>query len=895
MQHLFDRIRSRLARRSGEGRRSFARTAMVAGLALAALAASPAPTPRPTDHAELSRIAAAADQQFQLGFVAARMYAAANGLPMTWTLPDGGRAWLVGMDGPYPVIVRTFDRDAAITISADSVWPGGPLGMSISGRTQTIGIWDDGLPSHPEIAGRVTSRDGVTGIGPHATAVIGVAANTGLAPRARGMAFQSLIDAYFFDNDMSELASAGGAGLRISNHSYGELNGWNFGVFGDGRWVWFGRPAINEQIDFGWGFYNDVARQYDAIAAAAPNLLIFQAAGNFRGDGPAQQPVEHWAMDAAGGFVLVSGVTRELNGGATGFDSMPPRCTAKNIVTVGAVYKIPGGYRRPSDVRAASFSSFGPRDDGGIKPDLVAPGVDMFIAEVGGGYGTSMGTSLSSPAAAGAAALLRNVFEVARPNDTLTAAMLKGLMIHTAYEAGPAEGPDYMFGWGLVNTRGGAELIARSEFEPAMFTNLRLRQGQTINLPVAIGGPGEVRVTISWTDPPATPLAPALNDRTSRLVNDIDLRLIRDADGLVHMPYVLDPANPARAATTGDNTVDNVEQIRVSGLEDGAYTIRISHKGTTLLPRGDQDVAVIITVPVTEAIRSLVLRPNRVTGGLEHSFGTVTLRAPAAEATVVRLSTSHRASASVPSSITIPAGQVAGDFAIVTRSVRSRTNVTITASMAGGVASAPLTVDPTTVAAFELSTYDIVGGNTLTGEVTLSAPAPRGGAVVSLTTSAPSVARSVRNWVLVPEGRTSTTFTIRTFPLSDPRHVRFTAARGGVAVRAGQSAEFPDGRNLTVRRAQLVGFTLSASQVRSGGTVTGTVTLNGPAPARGSVVLLRAAPPGSVTIPATVVVPAGRHTGTFTVRAGTVTRPQQTVLTATRFSEVFVQALRVVP
>lgn len=895
MHFFIDRIRRRLARRGVDWARPISRAGLLGGLIAATLGLAAQGDASP-DRAELARIAAESQARFEVNQVAARLYAAANNMPMEWTLPGGARAWLVGVDGNRPIIYTTRDRVAAITVTADAVWPGGALGLNITGRNQTIGVWDDGLPVTPELEGRVRAGDGVSFPGGHATLVAGAAASTGINPAARGLAYEALIDAYSSSNDNAEMAAAAAEGLKVSNHSYGFVNGWVAGGLGDGLWAWFGTASLSESIDANFGYYSSFAAAYDRIAFAAPNYLVTIAVGNQRGDGPANQPVEHWARDNNGNWQRVSNVSREVNGGATGFDCLPSDSLGKNVLIVGAVRKITGGYRQPSDVVAASFTCWGPRDDGGIKPDLVAPGVSIFGPAVGGGYESADGTSFAAPIAAGAGALLRQHYETVRGNSpALTSAMLRGLMCHTANEAGPDTGPDYMFGWGLLNVRGAAELITRSEFEPGTFTSLRLAQGQTFDIPITIGGTGESRITIAWNDPAANARTLALNDRTSVLVNDIDMRLIRASDQTTYLPYRLDPANPSAAATKADNSVDNIEQIRETDLEDGAYTLRISHKGPSLAPNGSADVAVIITTPVSDAIRSLVLRPSRVTGGREDSVGTISLSAPVSESTVVRLTSSNRNAALVPTSITIPAGQVSGDFTISTRNVRNRTNVTITAAKTGGVASAQLTVDPTTVSAFGLSTYEVVGGNTLTGEIALSAPAPRGGAVVALTSSAPSVARAVRNWVLVPEGRTSATFTIRTFAVSDPRQVFFTASRGGISLRAGQSVEYPNGRPLVVRRAGLSGFTLSAHEIGSGGTVTGTVTLSGPAPARGSVVLLSADPSSAVSLPSTVVVRAGQRTATFTITAGSVAQVTEVVITATRFSDVEDVILRISP
>lgn len=46
------------------------------------------------------------------------------------------------------------------------------------------------------------------------------------------------------------------------------------------------------------------------------------------------------------------------------------------------------------------------------------------------------------------------------------------------------------------------------------------------------------------------------------------------------LPWRLDPANPEQPAVTGDNTLDNVEQVVVAPPSAGTYTVRITHKGS---------------------------------------------------------------------------------------------------------------------------------------------------------------------------------------------------------------------------------------------------------------------------------------------------------------------------
>jgi hypothetical protein len=86
-------------------------------------------------------------------------------------------------------------------------------------------------------------------------------------------------------------------------------------------------------------------------------------------------------------------------------------------------------------------------------------------------------------------------------------------------------------------------------------------------------------VTICWTDPPGTTKS-GLNNREPALVNDLDLRI--EHDGTTYEPYVLDVENPSDPATTGDDIVNNVEQIFIEDPTPGEYVVTLSHKGSIL-------------------------------------------------------------------------------------------------------------------------------------------------------------------------------------------------------------------------------------------------------------------------------------------------------------------------
>ncbi|MEJ0081862.1 MAG: S8 family serine peptidase [Puia sp.] len=113
-----------------------------------------------------------------------------------------------------------------------------------------------------------------------------------------------------------------------------------------------------------------------------------------------------------------------------GYDIVPTYGNAKNIIAIGAVNPIPGGYNSPADVQLAEFSSWGPTDDGRIKPDLVADGINVLscVSTSNNAYAIFSGTSMSSPAAAGSGFLLQEYYYKLH-NTFMRSATLKGILI----------------------------------------------------------------------------------------------------------------------------------------------------------------------------------------------------------------------------------------------------------------------------------------------------------------------------------------------------------------------------------------------------------------------------------------------------------------------------------
>ena len=89
------------------------------------------------------------------------------------------------------------------------------------------------------------------------------------------------------------------------------------------------------------------------------------------------------------------------------------------------------------------------------------------------------------------------------------------------------------------------------------------------------------------------------NNRSSKLVNDLDLRVINISTNEIFYPWKLDINNPLAAATQGDNLVDNVEQVLINNPTAGFYRIEVSHKSNLMNNEGNiansQNYSIIAT------------------------------------------------------------------------------------------------------------------------------------------------------------------------------------------------------------------------------------------------------------------------------------------------------------
>jgi uncharacterized protein with FMN-binding domain len=463
-------------------------------------------------------------------------------------------------------------------------------------------MWDggSGRATHQEFGSRMVVKDGSASID-HATHVGGTMIATGVVASARGMANAAVVDSYDWNSDLTEMTNRGATGIGqestrvyLSNHSYGYLSGWSY-VGNTGTptrvWEWYGSGTLATSIEDDFGRYNTYSRDVDALSASAPYYLIFQSAGNERTDNPTNGQAVALSPGSATVVTYDSAIHPRGDGSyRSGFESLGYRAVAKNVITVGATTDaVAAGVRSPSSANSSSYSSWGPTDDGRIKPDVVANGDGLYSSLNGSdtAYGTYSGTSMSTPNACGSAALLVQQYQQLYPGQAMRSATLKGLLIHTADDRGNA-GPDYKFGWGLVNVKAAADLLIDHQANPNKLRVIENQLSSSITSRTHSflwDGVSPIRATLSWTDPAAS--ATTTSDfRTSRLVNNLHVKMIAP-NGVEYLPYVMPfvgtwtEASMDLPATTGVNNTDNVEQVFASSpAQAGTWSVVVSFSGS---------------------------------------------------------------------------------------------------------------------------------------------------------------------------------------------------------------------------------------------------------------------------------------------------------------------------
>jgi len=422
---------------------------------------------------------------------------------------------------------------------------------NLTGEGITVFVFDGGRVrnTHTFLAGRTTVIDG-TSISNHATHVAGTVLGSGAAGgNHRGMApgatllsagFQSSGGGIFLYTNPGDLindyTTALNNGADISNNSIGTNTAAN------------GFPC---EIT---GEYGLTAATIDAIARGSlgESIVIFWAAGNERG------------------------VTRC----GTGFGTTAPPGNHKNAISIGAT--------NANNDTMTSFSSWGPANDGRIRPTLAAPGCqsngDGGVTSSGSNSDTATstlcGTSMASPTAAGVGALIYEDFRSIHGQSAIISnQLMKVFLIMGAVDLGNP-GPDNQFGYGSIRAVNSIEFMRSGNWDEdavsgtgaAVVYSAQVNPGQNL-----------FEVTLAWDDVPGTP------NVNPNLVNDLDLVVI-DPNGTRHYPWTVNPANPGGAAVR--NTVDrlnNIEQVTVNNPVAGTWRVEVLGYA---VPEGPQTFAI---------------------------------------------------------------------------------------------------------------------------------------------------------------------------------------------------------------------------------------------------------------------------------------------------------------
>jgi hypothetical protein len=506
-------------------------------------------------------------------------------------LPKDALDALAANEGVYAIFNRSprtkVDNAGAAIISNVVPLYSAPYGLSGEGVTVTVFDIGKAQADHPEFGGRLTSH-ATSATSRHPTHVSGTIGAAGLDPNAKGMAPKATIHQFDINDNSGDYAGTketNDVALHASadSNSWGYILGWDFPE-GSTDWVW----AENEIL---FGAYTFENAALDHLTRSTGTLMSHSAGNDAASGGPGVAPFKHlhvdnnanpvkgvfWCYDASNvsanhdcpssfttmGCNKCESVKHPPNGP---FGSIGWLAGSKDVITVGAVDNTLAH-------NIASFSSRGPTHDGRVKPDVVAKGVSVYSTVPTSTYLAINGTSMSTPVVSGISALLVEQWRKSFAGANPTPVMLKTLLIHGAQDLGNP-GPDYEYGFGLVNAQASVDVIRADAATPgSRFRVASVATGAKMEFPFTLTAAQNLRVTLGWSDPENVLGADELAART--LIDDLDLTVIGPTGATVQA-YLLDPANPSANATRGRNNVDNTEQVEIANAAPGAYKIVVT-------------------------------------------------------------------------------------------------------------------------------------------------------------------------------------------------------------------------------------------------------------------------------------------------------------------------------
>ena len=292
--------------------------------------------------------------------------------------------------------------------------------------------------------------------------------------------------------------------------------------------------------------------------------------------------------------------------------------TAKNVLSVGV--STTGSLGTTPEGSVDSNSRVGFTLDGRIKPDVVAPGVEICSGRaeeaktpIGFACGTGVhgdgdslymsvsGTSQSASVAGGLAALTREFIREQVNIVSPSASLIKAAMINGAEDLGTPDVPNQNEGWGQLNLENTVMPTEGSTMLSTYFDDGKVLQPSfglvyELDMDPSHG----IDITLAWNDDAGSANSPQAD---AKLVNDLDLLLIApNGDTWLGNNFA------SGFSVTGGtaDTLNNVERISLApqiGSTSGQWLVQILHRGGS-----NQDFSIVMT-----ADASLISRPDLVT------------------------------------------------------------------------------------------------------------------------------------------------------------------------------------------------------------------------------------------------------------------------------------------
>lgn len=428
---------------------------------------------------------------------------------------------------------RAHNNSSRVNCEAETVQD---VPYNLDGSGVMVGEWDEGQVdgNHPDLTGRVTAADGAS-ISAHSTHVAGTVLGSGVSLPGiyAGMApGAEMISHWWWD-----------FGWELENETQADIDDYDLDISQNSWGVGYYPISVSNCEAFLGNYFSECGVLDDiARGDLGKPITIVWSAGNER-------------------------ATYTDYCGSVGFTwgTIGPYATAKNVICVGAI--------NSNNSTMTSFSSWGPTDDGRLKPELVAPGCQsdgdygVTSTKPGTGYATYCGTSMAAPAVSGCVALWLERYQTLYPGQTPLASTVRAALVESADDLG-STGPEYDFGYGRLDIQAAVDRLNEGAMHEGALADGEIDVWSFFH----DGSLTQMSITLAWDDPGAS------NNANPTLINDLDIRLHPPAGETpaTYYPWVLDPDNPGLSATTGEDRINNLEQVRITGtLPAGIWTVEV--------------------------------------------------------------------------------------------------------------------------------------------------------------------------------------------------------------------------------------------------------------------------------------------------------------------------------